>query len=307
MYRLNQDFFNENGKKRCLVIVSVGIQRIEGLLILDPIDLCRKYSELNVKFGFTLDNPLSDNATEKEYKEKLMESFEWAEIMFRYRPSLCPNTNLLIPLHYTTKDHLVEYYAKMAILNPIGYAIPVRNTNNWDDFGRIAYCLCFLHNEGIQCIHLFGSCRAEIIVLGAAAIRLRMFDQISFDSTSWRTLRWGDDYLDPNTLKKIPIHENHVRILLPDKVLESVKSNKALLTMVEFKRLILLHNVLAVDSYRKRILQKAKSIHALKRFVKSSRHLRLQRGRLLHTIDMMEKAVKKGYGYIEKRYGCIWY
>ena len=108
IYSHNQDYYDGKGDKGCIVVAGVGIQTIDDVLILDPIDLCRIYKKLDVMYGFTLDYPLSDNATEKEYKEKLIKSFECAEMMFEHRESLCPDTNFLIPLHYLTKEHLIE-------------------------------------------------------------------------------------------------------------------------------------------------------------------------------------------------------
>jgi len=310
LYNRNKIYYEGKGEEGCLVIVGYGIRKRNDQLILDPIDLCRKFKKYNITYGFTLDNPLSDYATEKEYKEKLIDSYKYAEMMFKYRDTLCPDTNFIIPLHYLTKDHLAEYYNKMSALNPVGYAIPVRGTNNWDDFVCVADCLCFLQNEGAQVIHLFGSCRAEIIVLGAVAMGLRMFTQISFDSTSWRTFRYRRyryRYLDPKTLTQKTMPDDIVRINLPDKIWKQYKIDKSLQTTPSKKKLILLHNALAVEYYRKNIINIAININNLKRYVKTQKHLKTQRRRLLFAIKIMEASVMYGYDFVEKHFGFIWY
>ena len=242
LYSLNEDYFAGKGDKGCKVIVDGGIHKKDGVQILDPKSICRKFKELNVMYGFTLDYPLSKNATEKEYKEKLLDSFKWAKIMFEHRELLCPETNLLIPLHYLNKDHLIEYYNMMAVLNPFGYAIPVRRTNNWYDFTKVAYCLCFLQNNGVRVIHLFGSCRAEIIVLGAAAIGLKMFMQISFDATSWRTI-WGPKCYDPKTLSPQATPDTKSMIGLLYKLCEELKINYSLKLASSKNDIVLFYNV----------------------------------------------------------------
>ena len=60
LYSLNKDHQNGNGSIRCIVIPGVGIKTRKNCLIIDPIDLCRKYGELDIDYGFTLDHPLSD-------------------------------------------------------------------------------------------------------------------------------------------------------------------------------------------------------------------------------------------------------
>ena len=77
--------------------------------------------------------------------------------MFSKQPTMCPTTNLLIPLHYWTKNQLKQYYQTMSKLDPTGYAIPVRNTDNWVDMLRNAYALAYLHHKKVNIVHLFGS------------------------------------------------------------------------------------------------------------------------------------------------------
>ena len=57
---------------------------MNNYLIIDPIDICKKFNALNIKFGFTLDHPML-TATEKEFRENLAKSFESAELMFERR------------------------------------------------------------------------------------------------------------------------------------------------------------------------------------------------------------------------------
>ena len=80
LYSRNQDYLNGTGPKQCIVIPGVGIKTRKNCLIIDTIDLCRKYGELGIDYGFTLDHPLSDNSSEEEYEINLVKSYEWAKL-----------------------------------------------------------------------------------------------------------------------------------------------------------------------------------------------------------------------------------
>ena len=118
LYSRNKDYMQGKGPQKCIVIPFVGIKKTKGVLILDPIDLCQKYGELGIDYGFTLDYPLSDNFSNKEYRINLEKSYEWAEWMFSVKPTMCPTTNLLIPLHYYTENQLRHYFLTMSQLEP---------------------------------------------------------------------------------------------------------------------------------------------------------------------------------------------
>jgi len=306
IYSCNGDKNKKNGSKRALVVPGVGIRNSRDCLILDPIDLCKIFNAWHIAFGFTLDHPLSDGASESEFQSSLSKSHNYAELMYRCKDKLCPKTKLLIPLHYLTKNHLFQYFKKMSPLEPDGYAFPVRNTNNWEDFVRVAYCLCFLYSEGAKVVHLLGSSRAEIIILGAAAIGLNMFDQISFDSTSWRTDRFGIKYFDTQTLKLNKILKDKIKIILPNNLVEEIKGKQSKLSIADKKNLILLHNILAIDSYKNRILEIAKDMKDLEVFIKTKDHLKMQRGRLLFGIQLLNEVTEYGFDFVDGRYNGIW-
>jgi len=305
LYSRNKDYENGNGSRRCIVIPGVGIKTRKNCLIIDPIDLCRKYGELGIDYGFTLDYPLSDNASEEEYEINLLKSYEWAKLMIGLRDDLCPTTKLLIPLHYCTEQQLRHYFNTMSKLNPDGYAIPVRDTSTWEDMVRIAYALCFLQHKRVKIVHMFGSSRREIIILGAAASGLGMFQQLSFDSTSWNTAIYVLQYLDSKTLGLHPVHDiKKVKLNLPESLIEELQST--VIDPALKKKLILLHNVIATSDHANAMLKRAKDIETLKRFIENTPHLSIQRRRLLASIGILHTSMKRGFPYIEKWFGWIW-
>jgi hypothetical protein len=99
-------------EKSCMVIPGVGIKNRKNLIVIDPIDLCRCYGKLDIKFGFTLDHPISDIASISECNERLENSYGWAALMFEVRKDLCPNTEFLVPLQFITKPQLHKYFKK---------------------------------------------------------------------------------------------------------------------------------------------------------------------------------------------------
>ena len=131
IYKAKLGFLNGNETDHAVVIPGAGNRRHKGYQILDPICLCKMYGSLNIRYGFTLDYPIVDGSDE-EYIDHLSKSYECAEIMFDCRPQLCPDTNLLIPLQFSTKEQLHNYYAEMSALCPDGYGFPVRGITCWD-------------------------------------------------------------------------------------------------------------------------------------------------------------------------------
>ena len=306
LYSRNRDYKNGNGPRQCIVIPGVGIKKRKNCLIIDPIDLCRKYGELGIDYGFTLDYPLSDDASQKEYEDNLLKSYEWAKLMIGLREDLCPTTKLLIPLHFYTEQQLRHYFNTMSKLNPDGYAIPVRDTSTWEDMVRIAYTLCYLQYKRVKTVHMFGSSRREIIILGAAAKGLGMFQQLSFDSTSWNTAIYGIKYLDPKTLGRHSVDDiRRIKLNLPESLIQELQSTAVIDPALQ-KKIILLHNVFATSDYADAMLKRAKDIETLKRFIDNTPHLSIERRRLLASIGILHASMKRGFPYIEKWFNWIW-
>ena len=306
IYRRNEDYRNGIGPKKCIVIPFVGIKKTKGVLILDPIDLCQKYGELGIDYGFTLDYPLSDNFSNREYRINLEKSYKWAELMFSKQPTMCPTTKLLIPLHYYTENQLRHYYRTMSKLDPTGYAIPVRHTGTWEYMLRNAYALAYLHHKRVNIVHLFGSSRTEIIILGAVAIRLKMFQQLTFDSTSWNTARYKSEYMNPRTLKRYSIENNpKIKLELPKALVREIQSSY--INLAQLRKIIVLHNVFATRHYANDMRKRSKDIEALKMFIKRQPHLKIQRKRLLSSIELLQDSVVHGFSYVENWYESIWY
>jgi hypothetical protein len=253
-----------------------------------------------------LDHPLSDNASEEEYEDNLLKSYEWAKLMIGLREDLCPTTKLLIPLHFYTEQQLRHYFYKMSILKSHGYAIPVRDTSIWEDMVRIAYTLCYLQHKKVKIVHMFGSSRAEIIILGAAATGLGMFQQLSFDSTSWNTARYEIKYMNPKTLGLHSVnHIRRIKLNLPESLIQELQSSNVIDAALQ-KKLILLHNVFAISHYANAMLKHAKDTDALKIFIENASHLSIERRRLLASICILQTSMKRGFPYVEKWFNWIW-
>ena len=73
--------FKNDEAKQCIVVPAVRIRNNRNLLVIDPIDLCRRYGEFGVKYGFTLDRPLSDESTQQQFIRNLEDSFRWASFV----------------------------------------------------------------------------------------------------------------------------------------------------------------------------------------------------------------------------------
>jgi len=290
------------------IIPGFGICRRNGILILDPIDLCEKYGTLDVRCGFTIDFPMVEGSKD-EFKDHLNRSYECAEIMFDCRQDFCPNTKLFIPLHFWTKEQLHRYFAKMSSLSPDGYAFPVRDDTSWKYLMKIAYALSFLHGKGVQKVHMFGSCKPAIIIIGAAAIGLEMFKRITFDSSTWDTARNNPPkLLEPNTLKQKDIRKLKVfRPMLPKSLTQKLKGYEKYLPRSYFYKLILLNNVLNVNRLTQKMTEMAEDIEKLKWFIKISADYEPVSAMLVHAIGLLQKAYDEGYDYIEEEFEFIWH
>ena len=140
IYKAKEGILNGNANYHVFVIPGAGNRRYKGYQILDPIRLCEMYGNLDIKYGFTLDYPIVDGSDE-EYIDHLEKSCECAEIRCLSVRNFAPDTNLLVPLQFSTKDQLHNYYDEMSGLCPDGYGFPVRGLTSWGYLQRIVYTL----------------------------------------------------------------------------------------------------------------------------------------------------------------------
>ena len=292
--------YTEKQIKPVIVIPSVGIRNTPNRLVIDPIDLCERFGRLGIKYGFTLDIPLSNEPSEEEFTKNLEESYRWAQLMFQHRYSLCPDTRFLIPLHYSTKDDLHRYFDRMSELNPEGYAFAVRDQfydlawNVW-----VACTLSFLHSKGVQKAHMLGSSREEVIMIGAAALGLRLFKQISFDSRSWNTLRLKGPpwYFDP---------VKRQRVYLRSDFFQNTYLSKSVLRKTNLGERLMLSNAWAISEQANRTLERAKDIESLKKYIQEHQNLKRKREKILTSISILEGTAERGYGFVERWLGRSW-
>lgn len=294
-----------NKERRWKVIPGVGNRNTPKGPVIDPIEVIRQYGQAKIDYGFTIDFPM---AWDDDFENNLDRSFEAAGLMFQWRPRLCPTTKLLVPLHYSTEDQLTRYLDRMSSLNPDGYAIHLQYGPSLREVLKMAYSLCFLANRGVDWLHILGTSSAKIIVLSGAAVGLRMFERISFDSSTWNRARYGMEYIDPATLRiRRIIGQNMLPLTLPDDLIAELHRQQIKLSERLTQQLILLHNVLAIDSYAQRMARRAADIKALKAFVRSEAHLKRERDRLLPAIDVLMAYRKHGFEAVESCLDWIWH
>jgi queuine/archaeosine tRNA-ribosyltransferase len=297
--------FEKDPDKPCMVVVGVGIKKQKNLTVIDPIDVCRCYGKLRIKFGFTLDHPMSYVPGIDEYDKKLKNSYRWASFMFNVKEWLCPDTKLLIPLQFSSKAQLHEYFERMEPLQPDGYAFPGRGRWCSAKAITIACTLCYLHSKKVEKVHLLGSSRREIIIIAAAAIGLRMYKQLSFDSRTWNTINFNKKLIviNPGTLSQRKINSARFEDLyliepsLRDRLFDLEEDNK---------RLLMLHNAYAISQYANGLANIANEIADLKSYLP----LLMIRGkgmkRVLTAIGILERYLDNDYGFIEKWLSGIW-
>ena len=292
-------------EKSCIVIPGVGIKNRKDIIVIDPIDLCRCYGKLDIKFGFTLDHPISDIASISECNERLENSYGWATLMFDVRKELCPNTEFLVPLQFMTKPQLHKYFEKMEPLNPDGYAFPVRGKLNLAKIINMACTLSFLHSQHVTKVHMLGNSRREVIIIAAATVGLKMFNQLSFDSRTWNTGNFNTKpiIIDSEDLRQMKIKSGEkINLSLPKILLD----NSSLYDSQNFKKLLVLHNAYAISKYAKNLAEIATDIQSLKNHLSSLALNGQMSERILAAIDVLETYSQRGYCYLEKWLSWIW-
>jgi queuine/archaeosine tRNA-ribosyltransferase len=298
--------YRDSSVKSCIVVPGGKISNTKSRIVIDPIDLCRLYGKIGVNYGFTLDEPLCDNPGPQQYFKELENSYRSAKLMFDFRNKLCPNTKLLIPLHSITKNQLHHYFERMSDLSPDGFAFTARSRFDLKGLIKIALTLCYLHSNGVTMVHLLGSSRQEIIIIGAAAVGLKMFSQISFDSRTWNTGNFNTKtiVIDSETLRQRMIAPGEIiNLFVPKKSLY----NSSLSGTEHLKKIILLHNAFAISAYTKKVADIATDITRLKKHLLTMRLSKHRAERILTAIDVLETYSVKGYGYLEKWLSWIWF
>ncbi len=297
--------YERDPDKPCMVVIGVGIKKYNNLTVIDPIDVCRCYGRLNVKFAFTLDHPMPKVPAPDDYDKRLKNSYRWASIMFDMKRDLCRDTELFIPLQFITKAQLHEYFDRMAPLRPDGYAFPARGRWCFSKAITLACTLCYLHSKKVRTVHLLGSSRREIIIIAAAAIGLRMFTQVSFDSRTWNTRNFNKDLImiDSRTLSQRVVSKvkpEYLCLIKPSLVdlYFDIDANN--------KKLLMLNNAFAITQYADRLANIASNIADLKEYLPFLRIRGNGLKRVLTAIDIFETYLDKGYGFIEKWLSGIW-
>ena len=157
-------------------------------------------------------------------------------------------------------------------------------------------------------VHMFGSSRREVIIIGAAAVGLGMFDKISFDSRSWNILMFDKrpTYIDPKTLGRKKLKEEEViEILIPDQILLAIKHQFANLTLPDKEYLLMLHNAFAISRYAEDMIKRAREIDNFKEYVRQMRYLSTKEN-LLIAINILVESVENGYGFVQEWLKRIW-
>ena len=293
-----------DSKKKCIVAVGAGIKITKSKIILDPIDLCCRYKALGINFGLTLDFPLSKNSTEKEFCNKLELSSYWASLMMDWKIKENLETKLLTAIQYSTKKQLYRYFKEMSKLNPDGFALPMRDwVFNYNNTIEFALVLSFLMHQKVKLVHILGNSRVETIVIAAASISLNMFEQISFDSTTWYQLKFNPEskHINRKTLKmKFVLQSDNLPLILPQPILEAMDNNKMDYYSREGKQILMAQNAYAISRYTRRMARRAQDIDNFKDYIRRARHLNPMKNNLITAIRVLERATHNGYDFVEK-------
>jgi hypothetical protein len=260
-----------------------------------------------VEYGFTLDFPIV-TGTDPEYKNHLEESFKWAQYMFHCRPKLCPGTNLLIPLHFSNKEQLHQYFHEMDTLNPDGYSFPVRGLQGPKYLMKVSYILTFLYSNGVRKVHILGTSTPEIIVVGAAALALKMFQQITFDSNTWANSHGIlSKQLVRASFKQIDMRDcKEYRLLLPDGLSTQIQDYMGILPHSYINKLLQLSNVREINLFTHKMANMALDIERLENYVLTHEVFGKKGRKVKDALNLLQFGYLEGYKFVKKYYGRIW-
>lgn len=282
------------------VIDGVGIHTNSGM-ILDPIELCRRYGKLNAELAFTIDDPLI-SSNEEEFEHKISKGYDYAVRILEYSKLLCPTTKILIPWHFATYEQMKKCFFRFDGLGADGYAFPVRASAFISETPKIAYVLSFLHSRGVKRVHLFGSSRPEIALISATAMTLNLFEQITFDSTTWNTFIRGRKYLDDVTLKAKKLSRSYrIGDYLPFRhPISNDKLTYGELTSGELRKMASIHNVLAISNFTREMARKASVPEKLKNYVMKNPTIFPRKEEIIPAINILLITADKSYKYLRK-------
>jgi queuine/archaeosine tRNA-ribosyltransferase len=296
-------------KKRYLIVPFRQIKHHKNKTAISPIALCNRYREMDVRFGFTLDSPVLYDASEIEYLYNLERSYEWAKLMLTLRDKMCPKTELFIPLHYCDKLQLHTYFDKMSELNPNGFAFPSGAKSDLYWTIRTACTLCFLSMKQVKKVHMLGSSKRDVIIIGAAVLSMGMFDHVSFDSKTWNTKINNKQpiCIHPKTLiqRKLELNFELHELSCADSFNHLIMQNSSLYQYDNFK-LLMLNNAFAISQYSASLAKFSSTIDDLKNYLPNLSLRGQSKDRSLIGIKILEAYQKKGYGYLEKWLSWIW-
>lgn len=297
-----------DNSSRVVVRPGAGYKKRKGLLILDPLELCSTFGTLNVDYGFTLDFPIV-TGTDEEYKSHLEESFKWAQFMLHCGQKRCPNTNLLIPLHFSNKEQLHDYFYEMDTLNPEGYSFSVRGLQGSKYLMKVTYILTFLYSEGVKKVHILGTSTPEIIVVEAAALALKMFQQVTFDSRTWANSHGIlSKQLLQNSFRQIDMRDlKKYHLLLPNDLSYQIEDYMGILPHSYINKLLQLSNVRQINLFTHKMANMALDIDRLKNYVLTDEAFGKKGRKVKDALNLLQFGYLKGYKAVEKYYNRIWY
>jgi hypothetical protein len=174
---------------------------------------------------------------------------------------------------------------------------------NFDLENSIAFAcaLSFLFFKNVKVVHMLGNSSKELIIIGAAAaVGLKMFEQLSFDSGSFDQLNYGRiKYMDHNTMRYVDLKKSGVSelIAIPK---DGIKISK------EEREEVALRNAFTLTNYTQLISMKAQSIATLKQHIKENKHLKKKEEILNCAIRVLERAVSDGYEFVESWKKHLW-
>ena len=253
-----------------------------------PLHVVQTAMEIKADCMIALDFPVRKlkgaDECEREFREKIDRNVAWAIETAALRKEMCPDIEFLIPVQAYNLRQFEEFYRRIMHVDCDGLSLPVRNLS----MVEIAQFFREMHGIGIRNVHILGSSSLPTIIV--CAYMSRLFDRITFDSTSWRmSAQWGE-FINPEDLTytrltDASVSNRHARCFcagcqgrtLDDIAkLERQKQTTALIN----------HNYLAIQNLTRKFEKASVSMDFVKRFLAESR--RGDKQRILRSMEEIE-------------------
>lgn len=161
-----------------------------------------------VALDFPIETVKDKKRQEAEFRKKLRFNVPWAIETAKLHKKYCPEIKLFIPVQCYTLEHLEIFFDAIGSVNFDGLSMPVRNLS----LAEIAAFLISFYDLGIRRVHLLGTLSIKVMALCAFVAR-HLFDWVSLDSTGWKAAALYYEYMRPDNLNRISIHDRKLKMV----------------------------------------------------------------------------------------------